>query len=160
MSNHTAVANVHHFMRNELPEASDPMPQMRREITRLRIEVEHLRARDAEARRTIREEEARKMKEFLSAYVDRVEQLRDSRDQWRGEAERLSALIAQVREETLKKPGLFASKGWRNLKKGLRLWATGDFIWHPPLPRRHLLWSVLCAGRLPSLIASSPVLKE
>jgi hypothetical protein len=129
MSNHTAVANVHHFMRNELPEAFDPMPQMRREITRLRIEVEHLRARDAEARRTIREEEARKMKEFLSAYVDRVEQLRDSRDQWRGEAERLSALIAQGREETLKKPGLFASKGWRNLKKGLRLWATCETVW-------------------------------
>jgi hypothetical protein len=160
MSNHTAVASVHHFMCNEPPEASDPVPQMRREITRLRIEVEHLRVRDAEARRTIREEEARKMKEFLAAYVDRVEQLRDSRDQWRGEAERLSTLMAQGHEATLKKPRWFASKGWRNLKKGFRLWATGDFIWHPPLPRRHLLWSVLCAGRLPSLIASSSVHKE
>ena len=160
MSNHTAVADVHHFMCNEPPEASDPVPQMRREITRLRIEVEHLRAGDAEARRTIREEEARKMKEFLAAYVDRVEQLRDSRDQWKGEAERLSALIAQGHEMTLKKPRWFASKGWRNLKKGLRLWATGDFIWHPPLPLRHLLWSFLCEGRLPSLIASSSVHKE
>ena len=120
MSNHTAVADVHHFMCNEPPEASDPVPQMRREITRLRIEVEHLRAGDAEARRTIREEEARKMKEFLAAYVDRVEQLRDSRDQWRREAERLSALIAQGHEETLKKPRWFASKGWRNLSPAQR----------------------------------------
>jgi hypothetical protein len=147
MPNHSAAANVHHFMRIEPPDASDPVPQMRREIARLRIEMEHLRAKDNEARRTIREEEARKMKEFLAAYVDRVEQLRQSRDHWRREAERLSALTAQGHEQRLKKPHWFASKAWRNLKTCLQLWATGDLIWHPP--RRHLWWSVPCTGRLP-----------
>jgi hypothetical protein len=54
------------------PDASDPVPIMRREITLLRIEMEHLRGK---------EDEARKMKEFLLAYVERVEHLRANRDQ-------------------------------------------------------------------------------
>jgi chromosome condensin MukBEF ATPase and DNA-binding subunit MukB len=51
---------------------------------RKRVEVEQLRATEREARRT---------EAFLSASVDRM---MESRDQWRREAERLRALIAQV----------------------------------------------------------------
>ena len=57
---------------------------MRREITLLRIEMEQLRGK---------EDETRKIKEFLRAYVEQVEDLRANRDQWQREAERLSALI-------------------------------------------------------------------
>jgi FtsZ-binding cell division protein ZapB len=96
MPNQSTAANVHHFMRRfparQPPDGSDPVPGMRREIARLRIEVDHLRAM---------EEEARKTKEFLLAYVA---PLMESRDQWQREADRLRALLAQVHEETFKKP--------------------------------------------------------
>jgi len=68
-------------------DAPDPLPVMRREmklllieISKLRVEVERLRAAEQEAR-------------YLSASLD---QIMESRDQWRREAERLRALIAQV----------------------------------------------------------------
>jgi hypothetical protein len=94
MSNQSA-ANVHPFL---IPfdapqpwDAPDPLPVMRREMkllliepSRLRTEVEQLRAM---------EEEARNTKEFLSASVN---QILESRDQWRREAQRLGALTARV----------------------------------------------------------------
>jgi hypothetical protein len=68
-------------------DAPDPLPVMRREmklllieISKLRVEVERLRAAEQEAR-------------YLSASLD---QIMESRDQWRREAEHLRALIAQV----------------------------------------------------------------
>jgi len=54
------------------------------EMNVLRVEVEQLRAMDREARNT---------EEFLSASVNRI---MESRDHWRGEAECLRALIAEV----------------------------------------------------------------
>jgi FtsZ-binding cell division protein ZapB len=54
------------------------------EMNVLRVEVEQLRATEWEARRT---------EEFLSALANRM---METRDQWRREAERLRALIAQV----------------------------------------------------------------
>ena len=90
MSNQFAVANVHPFMRTfSAPDldASDPTPIMRREIKRLQIEIEHLRGK---------EDEARKIKEFLLAYVEQVEHLRVNRDEWQREADRLSMLIGQM----------------------------------------------------------------
>ena len=68
-------------------DAPDPLLVMRREMklllidtTKLHDEIERLRAAEQEAR-------------CLSASVD---QILESRDQWRREAERLRALIAQV----------------------------------------------------------------
>jgi hypothetical protein len=111
MPNQSAAVNVHPFMRifpaPKPSDASDPVPAMRREITLLRIELEQLRAMENEARKT---------KEFLFAHIDRI---MDCRDQWQREAERLSALMAQVpcsaHEETLNKPhwSLF---WWRKIK--------------------------------------------
>ena len=43
-----------------------------------------------------KEDEAREIKEILFAYVERVEQLRENRDEWQREAERLSAVMGQV----------------------------------------------------------------
>jgi len=115
MSNQSAAANVHPFMRTSSapdPDASDPVPIMRREIMLLRIEMEHLRGK---------QDEAHKMKEFLLAYVERVEHLRANRDQWQREAERLSALIAQVPHWSLfwARCCFDALKTWRKLT-GLR----------------------------------------
>jgi hypothetical protein len=91
MSNQSAAANVHSFVRKIPPaqteDASDPVPVMRRQITLLNIEVEHLRAK---------EDEARKIKEFLVQYVEWVEQLLENRDEWQREAERRSAVIELV----------------------------------------------------------------
>src|SRR4029077_4589448 len=89
-----------------------PLPIMRREMTLLRIEIEQLRGK---------EDEARKMKEFLLAYVERVEHLSANRDQWQREAERLNALIAQVPHWSLfwARCCFDASKAWRKLT-GLR----------------------------------------
>jgi FtsZ-binding cell division protein ZapB len=87
MSNQSAAANLHPFMRTSSapdPDTADQVPIMRREITLLRIEMEQLRGK---------EDETRKIKEFLRAYVEQVEDLRANRDQWQREAERLSALI-------------------------------------------------------------------
>ena len=115
MSNQSAAANVHPFMHTSSapdPNAPDPLPILRREVTLLRIEMENLRGK---------EDEARKMKEFLLAYVERVEHLRANRDQWQREAERLSALIAQVPHWSLfwARCCFDASKTWRKLT-GLR----------------------------------------
>src|SRR5262245_62105361 len=66
------------------PDSSDPVPAMRRELALLRIELEQLRAR---------EDEARKTQQFLAAHLDRVI---GSRDRWQREAERLSALMADM----------------------------------------------------------------
>ena len=88
MPNQSAAAKVQPLMRifpaPPPPDASDPVPAMRREITLLRIELEQLRAMENEARNT---------KEFLVAHIDRI---MDSRDHWQREAERLRALTAQV----------------------------------------------------------------
>jgi hypothetical protein len=62
----------------EAPDASDPIPAMRRELALLRVE---LRAK---------EDEARRREALLFAHIDRV---MESRDQWQREAERLSALV-------------------------------------------------------------------
>jgi FtsZ-binding cell division protein ZapB len=90
MSNQSAVANIHPLVRTSSPpnsDVSDPVPIMQREINLLRIEIEQLRGK---------EDEARKIKQFLLAYVERVEHLRADRDEWQQEAERLSSLITQV----------------------------------------------------------------
>jgi hypothetical protein len=94
MSNHSA-ANVHPFL---IPfdapqpwDAPDPLPVMRREMKLLLIELSRLRT-EAVQLRTM-EEEARNTKELLSASVN---QILESRDQWRREAERLGALTARV----------------------------------------------------------------
>jgi hypothetical protein len=95
MPNQPAAANAHHlatpFAGPQPWEAPDPLPVMRRELKLLliemnvlRVEVEQLRAMERGARNT---------EEFLSASINRV---MESRDQWRREAERLRALIAQV----------------------------------------------------------------
>jgi FtsZ-binding cell division protein ZapB len=99
---------------------------MRREIALLRIEIERLRGK---------EDEARKTKEFLLAYVEQVEQLRANRDQWQQEAERLSALIAPVPHWSLfwARCCFDASKTWRKLT-GLR--AAHDVADGTVLPSR------------------------
>ena len=78
------------------PDSCDPVPAMRRELALLRIELEQLRAR---------EDEARKTEQFLFAHLDRVI---DSRDRWQREAERLSALVSDLPcatdDEALEKP--------------------------------------------------------
>jgi hypothetical protein len=111
MANRSAAANVQPLVRifpaPQPPDASDPVPAMRREITLLRIELEQLRASESEARST---------KEFLFAHIDRI---MDSRDQWQREAERLSAMMAQVpcstHDETLDTPHR-SLLWWRNTK--------------------------------------------
>jgi hypothetical protein len=89
------------------PDSSDPVPAMRRELALLRIEIEQMRAR---------EEEARKTEEFLFAHLDR---LIDSRDRWQREAERLSALVAdlpaEAETEALEKPQR-SLVWWRNTR--------------------------------------------
>src|SRR3954451_5788142 len=120
MSNQFAVANVHPFVRTSSapdPDASDPTPIMRREIKRLHIEIEHLRGK---------EDEARKIKEFLLAYVGQVEHLRANRDEWQREAERLSVLIGQVSPwlRLLARCCFSSSETWRKLTN---LWAARRF---------------------------------
>ena len=112
MSNQSAAVNVHAFVRKIPPaqteDASDPVPAMRRQITLLNIEVEHLRAK---------EDEARKVKDFLVEYVEWVEQLRENRDEWQREAERRSAVMEQVPHWALlwARGRLNVSKAWRQL---------------------------------------------
>ena len=81
MPNQSTAVNVLSFTRitpaPQLPDASDPVPTMRRELKLLRIELERLRA----------------MEKFHLAVIDRI---MDSRDQWQREAERLSALMAPI----------------------------------------------------------------
>ena len=89
MQNQCTAVTVHSFTRitpaPQLPDASDPVPTMRRELKLLRIELERLRA----------------MEKFHFAVIDRI---MDSRDQWQREAERLSALMAQVPSLALSAP--------------------------------------------------------
>jgi hypothetical protein len=89
------------------PDSCDPVPAMRRELALLRIELEQLRAR---------EDEARKTEQFLFAHLDRVI---DSRDRWQREAERLSALVAdlpaEAETEALEKPQR-SLVWWRNTR--------------------------------------------
>ena len=112
MSNQSTATNVHSFVRKIPPaqteEASDPVPVMRRQITLLNIEVEQLRAK---------EDEARKVKDFLVEYVEWVEQLRENRDEWQREAERRSAVMEQVPHWALlwARGRLNVSKAWRQL---------------------------------------------
>ena len=121
MSNQSAAANVHSLVRKIPPsqteDASDPVPVMRRQITLLNIEVEQLRAK---------EDEARKVKDFLVEYVEWVEQLRENRDEWQREAERRGAVIGQVPHWALlwARGRLNVSKAWRQLT------AFGDSRWH------------------------------
>ena len=95
MVNQSVAANAHPFV-TTFPapqpwDAPDPLPVMRRElklllieINMLRVEVEQLRAMKQQARNT---------EEYLLASVSRIT---ESRDQWRREAERLNAMIAQI----------------------------------------------------------------
>jgi FtsZ-binding cell division protein ZapB len=110
MPNQSAT-NLHPLVRiSPTPQsanASDPLPVMRREmklllieLQLLRVEVEQLRAMEDQARRT---------REFLSAYVNRI---MESRDQWQREAERLSALISRVPQWLL-----FWARGSKQLRK-------------------------------------------
>jgi hypothetical protein len=90
MPNRCAATNLSPIIRL-LPEAppqdrTDPVPAMRRELSLLRIELERLRALENEARKT---------NELLVGYIDH---LIDSRDEWRREAERLSALCSTQRD--------------------------------------------------------------
>jgi hypothetical protein len=95
MPNQTAADNAHPIIRIFSaplpPGGTDPVPAMRREMSLLRIELEQLRARENEARKT---------NEFLVAQLDRV---MDNRDQWQQEAERLSTLCLEY-ERTLNPP--------------------------------------------------------
>jgi hypothetical protein len=68
-------------------DAPDPLPVMRREMKLLLIETSRLRD-EVERLRTVEQEAL-----YLSASVDQIVK---SRDQWRREAERVRALIAQV----------------------------------------------------------------
>jgi FtsZ-binding cell division protein ZapB len=100
------MANVHPFML----ESDASAEIMQREIALLRIEIEQLRGK---------EDEARKMKEFLPAYVERVEHLCADRAHWQREAERLNALIAKVPRWSLfwARCCVGASKTWRKLRR-------------------------------------------
>jgi hypothetical protein len=80
------------------------------EMNVLRVEVEQLRAMEREARRT---------EELLSASVDRM---MDARDQWRREAERLRALIAQV--------PLWSLFWWHGVNAFKRWRKPVDRVWH------------------------------
>jgi hypothetical protein len=69
--------------------APDPVPVMRREMKLLLIELNLLR---------FEIEQLREIKQFLSASIN---QIKESRDQWRGEAERLRALITKPASEQM-----------------------------------------------------------
>src|SRR5260370_41133968 len=91
MPNQCAATNLSPILRL-LPEAPpqdriDPVPAMRRELSLLRIEVERLRALENEARKT---------NELLVGYTGH---LVDSRNIWRRETGRLSALCSTPQED-------------------------------------------------------------
>ena len=69
--------------------APDPVPVMRREMKLLLIELNVLR---------VEVEQLREIKQFLSASNN---QIKESRDHWRGEAERLHALITEPELEQM-----------------------------------------------------------
>ena len=97
------AANIHSLTRiapaPQLPDASDPLPAMRREMKLLRIELERLRA----------------MQKLLLAHIDCA---MNDRDQWQREAERLSALVTQtphsMQQAPLNKPH-WLLLWWRNI---------------------------------------------
>jgi hypothetical protein len=91
-------------------EAPDPLPVMRRELKLLLIELNVLRV-EVEQLRAMRGE-AHAREAFLSASV---QQLTESGDQWRREAERLYALIEQMPPWSLFWHRLMdAFRAWRN----------------------------------------------
>ena len=103
MRNLSAATNVHSLTRiapaSKLPDASDPLPAMRREMKLLRIELERLRA----------------MQKLLLAHIDCV---MNNRDQWQREAERLSALVTQTphsTEQVSLNKGHWLLLWWRNI---------------------------------------------
>ena len=69
--------------------APDPVPAMRREMKLVLIELNVLR---------VEVEQLRELKQFLSASIN---QIKESRDQWRGEAERLHASITEPAPEQM-----------------------------------------------------------
>lgn len=89
MPNLSTAANVHSLSRVapalQWPDASDPLPAMRREMKLLRIELERLRA----------------MQKLLLAHINCV---MNDRDQWQREAERLGALVTQTPYSTQQAP--------------------------------------------------------
>jgi hypothetical protein len=98
------------------------------------------------------EDEARKAKEFLLAYVIRVEQLRENRDHWQREAERLSALLTQVHGEgAFQKPywSLFCwrkGRGLGSLREPAESWAAAimraePLCWWAAERERSRAWS-------------------
>jgi hypothetical protein len=98
-------------------EAPDPLPVMRRELKLLLIELNVLRLEVEQLRATRGEADAREA--FLSMSV---QQLTESRDQWRREAERLYALIEQVPPWSL---------FWQRLTDAFRAWRNPtDQRWH------------------------------
>jgi hypothetical protein len=98
-------------------EAPDPLPVMRRELKLLLIELNVLRV-EVEQLRAMRDE-AHDREAVLSASVER---LTESRDQWRGEAERLCAVIDQVPPWSL---------FWWRLVDACRAWRKpSDQGWH------------------------------
>ena len=107
------------------PFAPDPELTMRREIKLLQIEVEQLRAVEQMLRAETRE--------FLRAYVEEVEQLRESRDYWEQKALRLSALKPYVWfQRCLIRGGDLPKRVLRRFKCW---WAhpTPDYFHQPPL---------------------------
>ena len=120
------------------PFSSDPELTMRREIKLLRIEVEQLRAVEQMLRAELEglgsgKHDARKTNEFLRAYVEEVEQLRESRDYWEQKALRLSALKPYVWfQRCLIRGGDLPKRVLRRFKCW---WAhpTPDYFHHPPL---------------------------
>jgi len=85
MPNQCAAADIHSVTHiapvPQLPDRSNPLPAIRREMKLLRIELERLRA----------------IQKLLLAHIDCV---MNDRDQWQREAERLSALGAQMPHST------------------------------------------------------------
>jgi hypothetical protein len=121
MPNQAAAANADHvvspFSGSQPWDAPDPLPVMRRELKLLLIEMNVLRAEVEQLRAT--EREARRTEEFLSAFVNRMI---ESRDQWRREAERLRALIAQVPPWSL---------FWWHCVNAFKRWRKPiDRVWH------------------------------
>jgi FtsZ-binding cell division protein ZapB len=76
--------------------APDPVPAMRREMKLLLIELSVLRVEVEELREI--KQQALHREEVLSASIN---QIKESRDQWRGEAERLHALITEPAPEQM-----------------------------------------------------------
>jgi hypothetical protein len=102
-------------------EAPDPVPVMRRELKLLLIESNMLRV-EVEQLRVMREE-GRTREASLSNFLAQVS---ESRDHWRGEAERLRALIDEVPPWSLLRQSIMdAFRAWRT-----RLTRVGTALSH------------------------------